>query len=176
MTDPRAGSTRVGSLCVLACVCALLLLAWPSRAGADAAYPPSTRDGCTVSTSTVDAGPGDTITLVGSGFPADTVVALSIPSASAALGSVTTAADGTFSGRFTWPASVNGASAVVQAMTASKICSFTITNADESTNADSSDGSGGLSSTGFATLTATTIAIALIGAGAIFLGLARRRS
>ena len=38
-----------------------------------------------------------------------------------------------------------------------------------------SDSSSGLSSTGFQTLAATTIALALLGGGAIFLGLGRRR-
>jgi hypothetical protein len=167
---------------VLASVLALLFLAWPGSASASPAYPPAyppSTSGCTVSTTTVNAGPGDSLHLVGSGFKPNTTVTLSIPAASAALGSVKTRADGTFSKSFTWPASVNGKSAAVVAMAGSTTCKFTLTNGTDSVSSHRASGSGsgggGLSSTGFATLTATTIAIVLIGAGAIFLGLARRR-
>jgi hypothetical protein len=183
------GRLRRGTAALLAVALggffALALLAWPGSASAAPAYPPypPSSSGCTVSTTTVDAGPGDSITLVGSGFKANTTVSLSIPAASAALGAVTTTSSGTFSDTLTWPASVSGKSAAVVAMAGSTTCKFTLTNGTDSANAHrasgagagSGDGGGGLSQTGFATLTATTIAIVLIGAGAIFLGLARRR-
>jgi hypothetical protein len=165
---------------------ALVLLAWPGSASAAPAYPPypPSSSGCSVSTTTVNAGPGEKLTLIGSGFKANTTVTLSIPAASAALGSVQTTSSGTFSDTLTWPASVNGKSAAVVAMAGSTTCKFTLTNGTDSASAhrasgsgtgSGNDGGGGLSSTGFATLTASTIAIVLIGAGAIFLGLARRR-
>lgn len=51
-----------------------------------------------------------------------------------------------------------------------------VPSASSSSNAGAdSNGGSGLSSTGFQTLAATTIAVALLGSGAIFLGLGRRR-
>ncbi len=142
-----------------------------------APYPPKA-GGCVVSTTTANAGPGDQVTFVGSGFKPGQTVTISVPSASAALGSLTTNASGAFSGTFTWPASVSGASAVVQASAPSATCSFTLVNHDTaSTNVHRGSPNSGsrLSSTGFAALAATTIALVLIGSGAIFLGLARRK-
>lgn len=170
---------RGTALAVAAAVATLFALAFGVFAGSASAspYPPTT--GCTVSTTTADAGPGDSVTFVGSGFAANQTVALSVPSLSAALGTVTTTSKGSFSGSFTWPASVNGASAQVQASAPSATCSFTLVNHHTGTSGSgghrTTAGGSGLSHTGFQALTATVIAVGLIGAGAMFLGLSRRK-
>ena len=176
---------RVAALLTALVVAAFALLAVMSTASASAKpYAPSTAPyppkagGCVVSTTTAHAGPGDQVTFVGSGFKPGQTVTISVPSASATLGSLTTNAGGAFTGTFTWPASITSASAVVQASAPSATCSFTLVNHDTaSTNVHRGSPNSGtqLSSTGFEALAATTVALVLIGSGAIFLGLARRK-
>lgn len=164
----------LGALLIAGVFAVLLTAAAPASAKPYPPYPAKIGD-CTVSTTTANAGPGSQVTFVGSGFKPNTTVTISVPSASAALGSAKTTASGSFTTTFTWPASVAGASAVVQASAVNDTCSFTLVNHKTSSTNVHRAGSSGLSSTGFEVLTATTIALVLIGSGAIFLGLARRK-
>jgi 5'-nucleotidase len=150
---------------------------WQSSASADP-YPPS--QSCSLSSSDVDVHGGETLTVTGSGFPASTSVHLTIHSSPLVdLGSVTSDGNGSFVDSVTIPASINGSGHRIVADAANTSCSFdpfgSAGVAGVSTHRTVRNGSGALASTGFATLSASVIAVALLGGGLTLVLLGRRR-
>jgi hypothetical protein len=156
-------------LLLLASGLALLGLSLGATASADPAYPPST--GCTVSTSDRSVAAGDTVTVSGSGFPASTSVGLTMQSGQS-LGSVNTDSHGGFSTQVTIPANAAPHDRIV-AMSSSTTCSFDPNTATPPAPPQTPGSQ--TATTGFAAITATVIAVALLAGGVLFVALGRRR-
>lgn len=161
-------------------VAALAVLAIPGRASA-APYPPS--QGCVVSISDGTVGPGGSVNLVGSGFPANESVGLSIYSTTTSIGSVRTDADGNFATTVDIPSSIGPGEHAIEASSASTTCSFgfgtdpvTVNRppGDNGTN-NGAASTGATASTGFEAITASIIAGILLVGGGVLLLLGRRR-
>lgn len=160
---------RVVLLLVLSALAALGL-SFGANASADpSAYPPST--GCTVSTSDQSVAPGAGVTITGSGFPASSSVQLTMQSG-AAVGTVQTDSQGSFSTHVTIPASATSNDRVVAAA-GSTTCSFGLNAASHGTPPQTPNGS--TAYTGFAAVTASVIALALLAGGVLFVVIGRRR-
>jgi hypothetical protein len=163
---------RINRLVLLLIVGGLALvgLSFAANASADpSAYPPST--GCSVSTSNRSVSPGDSLTVTGSGFPAGTSVRLTLESGQA-LGTVHTDSQGSFSTRLTIPVGVSQHDRVVAA-SSSTTCSFDWTTSTPPAPAQTSASQ--TAYTGFAAITATVIAFALVAGGVLFVVVGRRR-
>src|SRR6185312_10272315 len=106
MSILRVRRTALLLAALLAALALVTVSSWHNRAAADP-YPPSSA--CTISSSDVAVGGGDSLTILGSGFPAATTVHLSVHSAApVSLGSVQTDASGAFSDHVTIPTSITG--------------------------------------------------------------------
>lgn len=145
-----------------------------------APYPPS--EGCTVSVSNGTVQPGQSVNLVGSGFPADQDVALSVSSKSASLGSVRTDSEGNFATTVDIPFNIGTGDHTINAASASTTCSFGFGTEPAEDNRPPADtpvrhasDSGPTANTGFQTLTASIIAGILLIGGGVLLLLGRRR-
>jgi hypothetical protein len=123
--------------------------------------------GFSVTASKTTVVPGDTVTISGSGARPNSTVTATINGRSIGLG--TASATGTFSFTVTIPSDVAGAVTVsVTDGSAANVGSVTLTVASTSVE--------GLARTGSSdAIPATTIAIGLITAGAVALGISRRR-
>lgn len=160
-------------LAVLLAVAGLVgLLSMRSSASADP-YPPTS--GCTISSSDTTVTGGQTLTVTGSGFPANAAVTLTVHSTPTPLGSVHTDANGGFTDTVTIPASVTGDDHIIVASSGSLTCQFDPTAQSSGGSATGSSNSGTPASTGFATLTATGVALALLAGGLAFVLIGRRR-
>jgi hypothetical protein len=166
----RAVRNRSVSALALLTAIAGALLAVPAVASAEP-YPPSA--GCTLSSSNTGVTGGEQLTVTGSGFPAGASVALSISSSGASLGTVTTNSSGTFTDTVTVPASATSTDRIVAA-SSSTTCSFDPFGSG-ATASGSSSASSSTANTGFRTLTASLIAVALLGGGVLLVLLGRRR-
>lgn len=161
---------------------ALLALSSVNEHASASPYPPTTP--CTVSTSDKTVNPGDTIQVNGSGFPANTLIQLSLHSTPVPLNSVHSDANGAFTDTITIPSSVTGTNHVITASSPSTTCMFDPfspnsqkgVDAVATTHQAATKGVDGLASTGFATLTASVIAVALLAGGGLLILLGRRRS
>ncbi|MGH3494920.1 MAG: hypothetical protein ACRDQ1_17025 [Sciscionella sp.] len=174
ITSARRGLVLLAAA-LLTALGLLALTAGHNRASAGP-YPPGS--GCAISTSDQSVQPGDTITVNGSGFPANTSVALTVHSTPMSLGSIHTDANGSFSDTVTIPSSLVGSNHKIVAASASTTCSFDPFGTQQVAAAQSSkatSGVGGLATTGFAALTASVIAVALLAGGGLLLLLGRRR-
>lgn len=166
---------------------------WRSTAGADP-YPPSS--GCTLSTSHGSLRPGHTVTLTGSGFAPNSPVHL--VSGSTSLGDVTTDDHGSFAKRVTLPPSSDG-TVEIDASSANEDCGIGAgsagghsggggTHGGQGTGGSTQHRSGGSGTTGtapqtqstaytgFAAITASSVAAALLLGGLLLVILGRRRS
>jgi hypothetical protein len=150
-----------------------------SAANADP-YPPATS--CAVSSSNHSVQGGDSLTVTGSGFPASSTVQLSVHSSTPiGLGSVHTDSHGSFTDKVKIPSSITGTGHRIVASAASTSCSFdpfatSGVDAVSTSRGSNSTASGGTASTGFAAVTATVIALVLLGGGLLFVVIGRRRS
>lgn len=162
------------TLCLLAVTALVALMSLRTVAKADPAYPPSA--GCQLSTTSTSATPGGSIPLTGSGFPANATVTLTLHSAPTSLGSVATDGNGSFSTTVTIPSSVAPGTHTITAASGSVTCSLgTFGLGGQSAHRSSGGSSGVTASTGFAAITATAIALMLLGGGAVFVLVGRRR-
>lgn len=146
-------------------------------------YPPGSS--CTVSSSDHAVHGGDTLTVTGSGFAANSTVQLAVHSSpEISLGSVKTDAHGSFTDTVTIPKSVTGTDHSIVASSASTSCSF---------NPFASSGVAGVqasrnptlgvagvhasrpANTGFDAAIASAIALVLLGGGLVFVLIGRRR-
>lgn len=160
-------------LCVLVAVAGLIgLLSWHSSASADP-YPPSS--GCSISVSDTTVTAGETVSVTGSGFPANTTVTLTLHSTPAALGTVRTDANGSFRDSVTIPASASAGDHTIVASSGSVTCQFDPVKTSTGTSTTTSANGGTPASTGFAAITATGIALALLAGGLAFVLVGRRR-
>lgn len=152
-----------------------------SSASADP-YPPSS--GCSVSSpSAVVAGAN--FTLVGSGFPANSTVQLTMHSDNVSLGSVRTDGNGSFADSVQLPASLSGTGHEIVASSGSTTCSLSANAtagvegaraaAPGATDPPTASQNNGTANTGFAAITATVIALVLLGGGLVFVAVGRRR-
>jgi hypothetical protein len=162
---------------LLATLALLALTSSHNRAAADP-YPPTSS--CAISTLNRSVQPGDTINLQGSGFPANNSVSLKVDPGTTALGSVHTDANGSFAKTVTIPSSLTGSNHTIVASSGSVTCAFDPfgtrgVDAASTTSRAPTSGVEGLATTGFATLTASVIAVALLAGGALLLLLGRRR-
>jgi hypothetical protein len=125
--------------------------------------------GCTATASTTTVAPGDTITISGSGAAANGTVSASVNGTQ--IGSGTASATGSYSFSATVPAGVSGTLSVsVACGDPSLVASLTLTVSGAVTS------SSGLARTGSSdAIPAATVAIGLITAGAVALGISRRR-
>lgn len=157
------------SATVLAVIGVSLLASWHSSAGADP-YPPSS--GCVV---TMSGSSGSGSTASGSGFASGSTVGLSIGGTS--VGRVQAGRDGSFSQPVAVPA---GSADPLVATSAGTSCSVGLLAGDP---ASTQRGTGTVSAqsvratayTGFQAITATVIALALVGGGLLLVTLGRRR-
>lgn len=150
---------------------ALLGSAFAATASADPAYPPATN--CTVSSSDRSVTPGSSIAITGSGFAANTTVALTLQSGES-LGSVHTDAQGSFTTSVTIPSGAAAHDRIV-ANAASTTCSFDPNEVVVPPAPQNQTPSTPTALTGFAAVTASVIAVALLGGGVLFVVLGRRR-
>lgn len=162
---------------LLAALALLALTTTHNRAAADP-YPPSAS--CAISSGDNAVQPGDTLTVDGSGFPDSSTVALTVHSNPVSLGSVRTDTHGSFSKVVTIPSSLVGTKHSIEAASGSTTCSFdpfatSGVDAAATTSRAPTSGVAGLATTGFETLTASVIAVALLAGGALLLLLGRRR-
>jgi len=174
MSILRVRRTALLLAALLTALALVTVTSWHSRAAADP-YPPSSS--CTISSSDVAVSGGDSLTILGSGFPASTTVNLSVHSpAPVSLGSVQTDATGAFRDHVTIPTSITGSDHLIVADAGSTTCQFDPFGgagvAGVSTHRSTG---GGLASTGFHTLTASLIAGVLLVGGGMLLLLGRRR-
>jgi LPXTG-motif cell wall-anchored protein len=124
--------------------------------------------GCSATASKTNVVPGDQITVSGSGAQANAAVTASV--GGTRIGSGTASATGSFSFSATVPTNASGTVSVSVACGGdpARVASLTLTVAVTS--------AGGLPRTGSSdTIPATTVAIGLITAGAVALGISRRR-
>ncbi len=123
--------------------------------------------GCTATASATNVAPGDTVTISGTGAAPNGTVTASVNGSS--IGSGTASATGSYSFTATVPTGVSGAVSVsVACGDPSIVAALTLTVASTS--------GAGLARTGSSdAIPATTIAIGLITAGAVVLGVSRRR-
>ena len=149
---------------------AVLGMSFGAGASANPAYPPSTS--CTVSTSDHSVSPGDSLTVTGSGFPANTSVALTMQSGQA-LDTVRTDGQGSFTTHVTIPAGAPEHDRIVAA-SSSTTCSFN-PNATTPITPPQQQSSSPTAITGFAAITASAVALALLAGGVLFVVLGRRR-
>jgi hypothetical protein len=160
----------------------VLAMSWQLHASADPAYPPT--DSCSLSSAEGSSfTPGENVTLIGSGFGANSQVQLTIRSRAENLGTITADSTGAFRTTVTIPTDLGTGSHVLTASSPSTSCSFdpTITTSSLSGHqvaaaaaAKPTSGSG-LASTGFQTATAITVGIVVIGGGITLLLIGRRR-
>ncbi len=136
-----------------------------------APYPPVA--GCTVSVSSNVVTAGQPVDIVGSGFPASTAVKLSIDGQG--LGTVNTDSSGSFTATVAVPQSIGSGAHRITASSASETCSFDAVSQVEPTATHTSPPNAPLANTGFATLTAGTIAFLLLAGGSLLLLVGRRR-
>lgn len=172
---------RVVVAAVLACLgLAVAAFVAPAAASADP-YPPT--GGCSLSSNQQISG-GGSITIIGSGFPDNGTVHLGVHSGNVSLGTVRAGADGSFTDTVTIPTSVTGTHHQVVASSGGVTCSFSpfagananVGGASVHQGVDSIHaGTSGTASTGFHTLTASLLAVVLLGGGLLFVLLGRRR-
>ena len=145
---------------------------WHATAAAQP-YPP--QQSCSVSTSDTNVTTGANLHVVGSGFPARADVSLRLQPASVPLATVHTGADGSFTRTVTVASSAKGEQTIV-ASSGSETCQFDPSRSGGfGVDAAHTSRVGGLAYTGFAALTVACIAVALLGAGLIFIAIGRRR-
>lgn len=189
MNTSRLSVRRATALLAATLLSALAIVALTSmrtRANADP-YPPS--QGCSVSSDITVSG-GDTLVINGSGFKANTLVALTVDH-STPLNSVTSNGSGTFSDTVTIPSSITGSNHNIWASADGMSCAFNPFGGSGVAGITAERGVGGVSttrgiagvsterglaSTGFATLTASVIAVVLLGGGVLLVVLGRRRA
>jgi len=146
-------------------------------------YPPTQ---CSLSASSARIQAGGTVTLVGTGFDADTTVTITLASSGAALGTAVTDANGTFSITVDVPSDAPSGENTVIASGGSTTCSAHGTSSSGvegvgvgsgsgTPGSGSSSGSGTLAETGVKIATISLIGLALIGGGAMLLTAGRRR-
>lgn len=148
---------------VLALVATALLVAGPAQA--NPAYPP--RQQCALSSST---GSGNTLTITGSGYPANTTVQVNVGSTS--LGSVRTDSSGAFRLTVTVP---SGSTGRVSATGGNRTCSFPLSGNNGGSGTQGTQTTPHAAYTGFAAITATVIALVLLGGGLVLVLAGRRR-
>jgi hypothetical protein len=145
-------------------------------------YPPGSS--CTVSSSDHAVHGGDTVTITGSGFPANSTVQLSVHSSpDVSLGSVKTDAHGSFTDTVTIPKSITGTDHSIVASSASTSCSFDPFASSGVAGQQAQRptlGVGGVhasrpANTGFDAAIASAIALVLLGGGLMFVLIGRRR-
>lgn len=161
----------------------VIAFSWSVSATASpTSYPPS--NPCVVSISGAVTA-GTTTTVTGSDFAPNEHVTLTLHPGGETLASVTTSSTGTFSKLVAIPAGITRAH-TIQADAASLSCSLDFTpasgveglsaaNKGPTSGIDGVTATRGLASTGFATLTASAIGLALLAGGAMFLIVGRRR-
>jgi ABC-type transport system substrate-binding protein len=172
MSILRVRRTALLLAALLAALALVTVSSWHNRAAA-APYPPSSA--CTISSSDVAVTGGDSLTVLGSGFPANATVHLSVHSDAISLGSVKTDASGGFTDRVTIPTSITGTDHLIVADAGSTTCQFDPFGGAGVAGVATHRSSGGLASTGFHTLTASLIAGVLLVGGGMLLLLGRRR-
>lgn len=143
-----------------------------AASGAASPYPPV--PACTVSINNGTITPGEQTTIVGSGFPANRVVTLSIGSHE--LAEVRTDRSGSFQYVFV-PTSADSGKTIT-ADSASQTCSFAMGIEPIQTHRATppTPNPAPLASTGFATMSAAIIAFLLVSGGALLMVAGRRRS
>jgi 5'-nucleotidase len=173
MSILRARRTALLFAALITALALVTLTSWHSRAAADP-YPPSSS--CTISSSDTTVSGGDSLTILGSGFPANTTVNLSVHSSTpVSLGSVQTDGTGAFRDQVTIPTSITGTGHLIVADAGSTTCQFDPFGGAGVAGVSTHRSSGGLASTGFHTLTASLIAGVLLVGGGMLLLLGRRR-
>lgn len=174
ITSARRGLALLTSA-LLAALALLALTSGHSRAAADP-YPPT--NSCAISTLNHSVQPGDTINLNGSGFAANSTVTLTLHSTPMSLGTVHTDGTGAFTDSVTIPSSLTGTSHTIVASSPSVTCSMGLSatkGVDAVSTSKPTSGTDALATTGFAAMTASVIAVALLAGGALLLVLGRRR-
>jgi hypothetical protein len=172
-TSIRPAGMRIFAAAAILLSSLALAALGPARGAAAAApYPPTNT--CTVSTSDTTVQAGQTINITGSGFTALSTVDLTVDSTS--LGSVRTDVHGSFIDTVTIPSTVRPGAHSVVADSGSLTCSFSLT-APHGVSPISVHRSHEppLASTGFATLTASVVAVVLLVGGGLLVVLGRRR-
>lgn len=172
MSILRVRRTALLFAALLAALALVTATSWHNRAAA-APYPPSSA--CTISSSDTTVTGGDSLTVLGSGFPANATVHLSVHSDAISLGSVKTDASGSFTDHVTIPTSITGTDHLIVADAGSTTCQFDPFGGAGVAGVATHRNSGGLASTGFHTLTASLIAGVLLVGGGLLLLLGRRR-
>lgn len=164
------------------------LIAATSLASSASASPYPPTSGCTISSSDHAVHGGDTVSITGSGFPANSTVQLAVHSSpDISLGSVKTDAHGSFTDTVTIPNSITGTDHSIVASSASTTCSFSpfassgVAGVQASRDGQAPTlGVAGVhasrpANTGFDAAIASVIALALLGGGLTFVLIGRKR-
>jgi hypothetical protein len=162
----RAGTVAIMGL--VACVATIMI-----GSQAAGAYPGPSH--CAVSSLATQISPGSSITLVGSGYPANTAVTFTLHSNTTSLGSTTTDGDGSFTATVNIPLNVGAGNHDIVASAGNESCTLSLLGtASERAHRSSGDG-GDLASTGVQIAALSTAAVILLGGGALFVVAGRRR-
>lgn len=171
-TSVRPVSMRVFAVAAILLSSLALAVFGPAGGASAAPYPPTNT--CTVSTSDTTVQAGQTINITGSGFTALSTVDLTVDSTS--LGSVRTDVHGSFIDTVTIPSTVSPGAHSVVADSGSLTCSFSLKSPHGvSPVSVHRSHEPPLASTGFATLTASVVAVVLLVGGGLLIVLGRRR-
>ena len=164
-------SLLVVGLAMVGLVVALTSLRTVAGAESTPPYPPPPQ--CALSSTQS----GNQVTLVGSGFPHNTFVALSAHSTATSLGGVRTDSNGSFTTTITVPSSLEAGVHQLEASIGPQKCTtnFTTTTTTPPPPTSTKPPTP-LAFTGFQAVTATGIAVALLAGGVLLVVLGRRRS
>jgi hypothetical protein len=171
---PAGRSMRAGLVAIvglLACAAAMVI-----GSQSAAAYPGPSQ--CAVSSLATQISPGSSITLVGSGYPADTTVTFTLHSDEITLGSATTDGDGSFTATVDIPLNVGAGNHDIVASTPSESCTLALLGTDSNRihrDRHSTDADSGLASTGVQIAALSTAAVVLLGGGVLLVVAGRRR-
>jgi hypothetical protein len=188
----------VAALLTIAVIALITAFSWGSTAQATGAtspaYPPQSpppTTSCVVTVLSAGGQPqtslsaGETVTVAGTGFTPDAVGQIVLHSNDINLGTARADANGALSQSVTIPASLASGTHTLTVVMPNMTCQLGFDPASSGIDAASavksaasttgSSTSSGLASTGFAAVTASIIAVVLIGGGAMFVLIGRRR-
>jgi LPXTG-motif cell wall-anchored protein len=173
----RTSITRHSAL-VAATLLATIGLAFlaPSIAGAQTTcdLPAAYQGSATFSASVTSATPGSTIVFTGSGWPANSTIAISVNGAS--VGTATTNGSGQFSFSYTVPSSATGTLTVTAGCGAFVLSQSVSVGSGGTVTPISTGTTGQLPVTGSQSIGTAQVALALLAAGGLLVLLARRRT
>lgn len=168
---PAARAVRAAFAAMLGLLaCAVVMIVGSQSASA---YPGPSH--CAVSSLATQISPGSSITLVGSGYPADTTVSFTLHSEAVSLGSTTTDADGSFTATVDIPLNVGAGNHDIVASAGNESCTLALLGTDATRIHRDNNNGGGLASTGVQIAALSGAAVILLGGGALLVVAGRRR-